>query len=125
MISIPFLREQANPIFFLCFDNKDWKKTSKKVILFFHEKSPFKKVHFSEVFSHLWIIYPYMSSIADYLGLRKTSNMDNSKDEVRFPRELMNKLIMNYLVTGNHHHQFYKSFLSFKESVIINNLFSL
>jgi hypothetical protein len=41
-----------------------------------------------------------MSSIADYLGLKKVSSMDNSKEEARFPRETMNKLIMNYLVTG-------------------------
>jgi hypothetical protein len=39
-----------------------------------------------------------MCSIPDYLGLRKVSDME--KEEVRFPREVMNKLIMNYLVTG-------------------------
>ena len=44
--------------------------------------------------------YPFMSSLPDYLGLRKIPDMDNAKEEVRFPREVMNKLIMNYLVTG-------------------------
>ena len=40
-----------------------------------------------------------MSSIPDYLGLRKVSDME--RDEVHFPRDVMNKLIMNYLVTGS------------------------
>ena len=87
---------QPSPFF--CFDNKDlicqklWSESQN----FQTFLSDIKKVYEPFKLSN----YPFMSSLPDYLGLRKIPDMDNAKEEVRFPREVMNKLIMNYLVTG-------------------------